>query len=215
MQIDVDPARRFGGIDRLYGTGSIDALRAAHACTLAGGADPMIAVKLPVALATFWTLRGYAAEGRKAIRAALGLPAIQASDLARAHALYTEAALASDGQGDHVAAREMLEHGRPLREKGRLWIPFGVGGIANGCMVIAGRRALSELPRLLDDALRVPLPAVPPQVARIVTTGIGGSEAPARMLAARLADAGLAARFCATSQFLANPPRGDLLVVLT
>ncbi|MCW5634779.1 MAG: hypothetical protein KIT17_15705 [Rubrivivax sp.] len=93
----------------------LENLRAAHACTLAGGADPMIAVKLPVALATFWTLRGYATEGRKAIRAALALPAIQESDLARAHALYTEAALASDGQGDHVAAREMLETCLALR----------------------------------------------------------------------------------------------------
>lgn len=37
MQIDVDPARRFGGIDRLYGTGSIDALRAAHACVIGIG----------------------------------------------------------------------------------------------------------------------------------------------------------------------------------
>ena len=37
MQIDVDPARRFGGIDRLYGTGSINALRAAHACVIGIG----------------------------------------------------------------------------------------------------------------------------------------------------------------------------------
>jgi tRNA A37 threonylcarbamoyladenosine dehydratase len=36
-QIDVDPARRFGGIDRLYGAGSIDALRAAHACVIGIG----------------------------------------------------------------------------------------------------------------------------------------------------------------------------------
>ena len=37
MQIDVDPARRFGGIDRLYGAASIDALRAAHACVIGIG----------------------------------------------------------------------------------------------------------------------------------------------------------------------------------
>src|SRR5690606_31186110 len=37
MQIDVDPARRFGGVDRLYGAGSIDALRAAHACVIGIG----------------------------------------------------------------------------------------------------------------------------------------------------------------------------------
>lgn len=37
MQIDIDPARRFGGIDRLYGPGSIDALRATHACVIGIG----------------------------------------------------------------------------------------------------------------------------------------------------------------------------------
>ncbi|MCC6246403.1 MAG: hypothetical protein IT499_01385 [Rubrivivax sp.] len=96
--------------------GELENLRAAHAFVLSGGTDPMIAVKLPVALTGFWSLRGYAAEGRKAVRAALALPAIQASDLARAHALYTEAVLAM-AQGDHVAAREMLETCLELRRR--------------------------------------------------------------------------------------------------
>ena len=34
---DLDPARRFGGIDRLYGAGAIDALHAAHACVIGIG----------------------------------------------------------------------------------------------------------------------------------------------------------------------------------
>ena len=37
IQTEVDPARRFGGIDRLYGAGSIDALHAAHACVIGVG----------------------------------------------------------------------------------------------------------------------------------------------------------------------------------
>lgn len=93
----------------------LENLRGAMRCALSGGADPMIAVKLAVALQQFWILRGYAGEGRKLVQAALALPAVQASDMARAHALYTEAALASDGQGDHRAAREMLETCLELR----------------------------------------------------------------------------------------------------
>jgi tRNA A37 threonylcarbamoyladenosine dehydratase len=37
MPIELDPARRFGGIDRLYGAGAIDVLRAAHACVIGVG----------------------------------------------------------------------------------------------------------------------------------------------------------------------------------
>ncbi|MFU2488201.1 ThiF family adenylyltransferase [Thauera sp. WH-1] len=37
MQAEVDPARRFGGLDRLYGTGSVAALHAAHACVIGIG----------------------------------------------------------------------------------------------------------------------------------------------------------------------------------
>ncbi|HHW65130.1 MAG TPA: tRNA threonylcarbamoyladenosine dehydratase [Rhodocyclaceae bacterium] len=35
--LEADPARRFGGIDRLYGVGAVDALRAAHACVIGVG----------------------------------------------------------------------------------------------------------------------------------------------------------------------------------
>ncbi len=37
MLPEIDPARRFGGIDRLYGAGAIDALAVAHACVIGVG----------------------------------------------------------------------------------------------------------------------------------------------------------------------------------
>jgi predicted ATPase len=89
-------------------------LRAATAFSLAGRVDPFVAVKFAVALQTFWLLRGYASEGRGVVRAALSLPAVQSSELARAWALYVGAALAG-GQGDHVEARDMLETCLSLR----------------------------------------------------------------------------------------------------
>ncbi len=92
----------------------LDNLRSAIALALAGGVEPLIAVKLTVALQAFWTLRGYATEGRGAVRAALAMPAIQASDIAHAHALYVGAALA-ESQSDYVRAREMLETCLTLR----------------------------------------------------------------------------------------------------
>lgn len=101
-------------VDRLEN--ELDNLRVATALALAGGVDPFIAVKLPVALLGFWLLRGYATEGRQTIRAALALPAIQASDLAQSHALYVGAALA-DNQSDHAEARALLEQCLALRRR--------------------------------------------------------------------------------------------------
>ncbi|NWG74347.1 MAG: adenylate/guanylate cyclase domain-containing protein, partial [Rubrivivax sp.] len=72
----------------------LDNLRAATALALAGGVDPFIAVKIAVALARFWMLRGYATEGRGVVRSALALPEVQSSDLARAWVLYIGAVLA-------------------------------------------------------------------------------------------------------------------------
>ena len=92
----------------------LDNVRGAMALALAGGVDALIAVKLAVALLGFWMLRGYATEGRNAVRAALAMPAIQASDIAHAHALYVGAALA-EGQSDYAQAREMLETCLTLR----------------------------------------------------------------------------------------------------
>ena len=94
----------------------LDNLRAAIALALEGGVDPVIAVKLEVAMQGFWVLRGYATEGRKYVRAALALPAVEASDLAQAHALYVGAALANS-QSDHAEARWMLERSLVLRRR--------------------------------------------------------------------------------------------------
>ena len=91
-----------------------DNLRAAMTLAESGGVDPFIAVKLAVNLQGFWMLRGYGTEGRERVAAALALPAIQASDIAQAHALYVGAALA-EGQSDYARARQMLERCLALR----------------------------------------------------------------------------------------------------
>jgi predicted ATPase/class 3 adenylate cyclase len=92
----------------------LDNLRAAITLALEGGVDPFIAVKLEVAMQSFRTLRGYATEGRKNVRAALALPAVEGSDLAQGHALYVGAALAAS-QSDYAEARRMLEKSLLLR----------------------------------------------------------------------------------------------------
>ena len=89
-------------------------LRAAITLALDGGVDPILAVKFEVALMGFRILRGYATEGRKYVRIALALPAVQESDVARAHALYVGAALASE-QSDYAEAGQMLEACLTLR----------------------------------------------------------------------------------------------------
>jgi predicted ATPase/class 3 adenylate cyclase len=90
------------------GETELDNLRVALALALSGATDPFIVVKFSIALMTFWMLRGYSSEGRGIVRAALALPAIQSSDVAHAHALYVEAALAGS-ESDHGEARAMLE----------------------------------------------------------------------------------------------------------
>ncbi len=92
----------------------LDNLRAAIALALSGGVEPVIVVKLAVALQGFWILRGYCAEGRRVVKAALELPAIAAADHVRAHALYVGAALA-EHQSDHAEALNMLEACLELR----------------------------------------------------------------------------------------------------
>ncbi len=84
-----------------------DNLRAAMATARAGIADPLLAAKIPVALQNFFITRGYLSEGREMMRAALQLPAVRASDMARAHALYAAATLAV-AQGDPREAGEQL-----------------------------------------------------------------------------------------------------------
>ena len=94
----------------------LDNLRAATALSLAGGVDAFVAVKLAVALNSYWMLRGRATEGREVVRAALAIPAVRNSDTARAWALYVGATLA-DVQSDHSEARRMLETCLELRRK--------------------------------------------------------------------------------------------------
>jgi tetratricopeptide (TPR) repeat protein len=59
-------------------------------------------------------MRGYSTEGRRLVKAALALPAIESSDLAHAHALYVGAALA-ESQSDHAEALQLLEKCLALR----------------------------------------------------------------------------------------------------
>ena len=92
----------------------IDNVRSAQALALAGSVDPFVAVKFAVAMHRFWVLRGYSTEGRALVRAALALPAIQASELAQAHALYVGAVLA-ENQSDHSQAFNMLQTCLALR----------------------------------------------------------------------------------------------------
>ncbi len=92
----------------------LDNVRAATTLALTGGEDPFIAVKIAVAMQAFWIIRGYATEGRGVVRAALAVPEIQASNLARAHAQYVGASLAS-AQGDLQEAQQLLESCLQLR----------------------------------------------------------------------------------------------------
>jgi predicted ATPase/class 3 adenylate cyclase len=92
----------------------LDNVRAAIALALEGRTDPIIAVKLAVAMQSFWILRGYATEGRSIVRAALARAEVQAMPVAHAHALYVGAALA-DIQGDDAEAERMLEQCLALR----------------------------------------------------------------------------------------------------
>lgn len=86
----------------------IDNLRAAIALPLAGGIDPVFAVKFAGALVDFWNRRGYVSEGRDVVRAALALPGVKAFERAQAYGLQVGAALAYC-QSDHREARRMLE----------------------------------------------------------------------------------------------------------
>jgi predicted ATPase/class 3 adenylate cyclase len=92
----------------------LDNFRSAIALSLEGGADPVLSVKFEVALMSFWMLRGYSTEARKYVRTSLALPAVQASDVAHAHALYVGAALAHS-QSDFAEAERMLEACLALR----------------------------------------------------------------------------------------------------
>jgi creatinine amidohydrolase len=81
--------------------------------------------------------------------------------------------------------------------------------------VVYMQEAIAALPAALARALEVPLPELAAPVKRVLTTGIGLSEAPARILAALLVDAGVCARFCVTSRVAHESRAEDLLVVFS
>jgi len=103
----------------------LDNVRATMSLALAGGVDPIISVKLAVALQGFWVQRGYISEGRRLVKAALELPAVQQVKLAKAHALYVSGLLAGE-QSDYVEALQMLEKNLAIcRELGEPEFIFG------------------------------------------------------------------------------------------
>ncbi len=82
---------------------------------MTGGVDPVIAVKFCVAMLGFWTLRGYASEGRGSGQGRFGAAGNRRSPTSRqAHALYVGAGLA-EAQSDHAEACRMLESCLELR----------------------------------------------------------------------------------------------------
>lgn len=86
-----------------------------------------------------------------------------------------------------------------------------------------GRQSVAQLAQRIasiPDALRIASDVALPVVdgakpRRIVTTGIGASEGPARMLAAALIEGGMVASFVPLMTFALAPPVGDLLVVFS
>jgi hypothetical protein len=75
---------------------------------------------------------------------------------------------------------------------------------------------VASVPDALRLAAAVELPTWEGEKpALVVTTGIGASEGPARLLAATLCDGGLRARFVPLMNFALHPPTADLLVVFS
>ena len=112
----------------------LDNLRAALDRALAEP-DNILALRLVVALNLFWRVRGWVAEGRKWLSAALARPGAEQAAL-RAEALLAAAA-AAHAHGDYVAATEAanrgLEIARRLRNKALAAQAFNaLGLIATG-----------------------------------------------------------------------------------
>jgi predicted ATPase/class 3 adenylate cyclase len=119
-----------------------DNMRAAIAHSMGTQGDPIIGVKIEVALQAFRVYCGYANEGRSNIRALLAHPAIAAHDVARGHSLYVGAALANT-QGDEQEAERMLETCLALRR-----------GLGNETDIAATLSTLAAVRLRLGDAGR-------------------------------------------------------------
>lgn len=78
------------------------------------GVEPLLGVKVAVALHNFWVLRGRAAEGRSLLQAMCDWPVVQGAGIVRAHVLYVLAGLAGE-LGEHAAALQALEDCLALR----------------------------------------------------------------------------------------------------
>jgi predicted ATPase len=138
-----------------------DNLRAALAWSGAQGQGEA-GLRLAAALWHFWQVRGYVGEGRENLAGMLALPGAQARTAARAQALHGAGLLASH-QGDHRAARALLEESLAIcRELG-----IKEGGAKNleGLAVVAVAQAQPErAARLfgvaegLREAIGAPLP---------------------------------------------------------
>ena len=126
----------------------LDNLRAGINLSLEGRTDPFIAIKFEVALMGFRMFRGYSGEGRKYIRAALALPAVQASDLARAYALYVGGVLADD-QSDYAEARNMLEQCLTLHRG--LGEPINIAGSLSSLAQVRLRQGDAESARDYEE----------------------------------------------------------------
>lgn len=73
---------------------------------------------------------------------------------------------------------------------------------------------IASIPAALAEAAALELPrGIEPR--SVITTGIGASEGPARLLAASLSEADRCARFVPLSAFATTRPRADLLVVFS
>ena len=120
----------------------LDSLRAAIALALAGGVDPVLAVKFEVALMRFRILRGYSTEARNNVRAALELPGIREPNVARGHALYVGGVLATN-QSDYGEATKMLTECLEIRR-----------GLGNPRETAAALSTLATLYLQQDDLAR-------------------------------------------------------------
>jgi len=120
----------------------LDNLRAAIALALAGGVDPVLAVKFEVALMRFRILRGYSTEARNNVRAALELPGIREPNVARGHALYVGGVLATN-QSDYGEATKMLTECLEIRR-----------GLGNPRETAAALSTLATLHLQQDDLAR-------------------------------------------------------------